>query len=146
MPDSITCRLVTPSKDLLNEEVVYANVPAHDGLIGLQHGSAPLVSRLGLGKLTLTFPADAGSGTRHYFIDGGFIKMANNELVILAERAEPAEEIIESEARAELAEAEARVIPDDEPNKFEAAEKLRLEKEAARLRVSMARNSKAAGV
>ena len=146
MPDPITCRLVTPSEELLNEQVVYANVPAHDGLIGFQHGSAPIVARLGLGKLTLEFPADLGSGKRDYFIDGGFLKMADNELVILAERAQAAEHIIESDARAELAEAEARVIPEDSADRAQAVERLTREKEAARLKLSMAQTAKAAGI
>ncbi len=146
MPDPITCRLVTPSEELLSERVVYANVPAHDGLIGFQHGSAPLVARLGLGKLTLEFPADLGSGKRDYFIDGGFLKMADNELIILAERAVAAEKIIESDARAELAEAEARVVPDDAPDRAAAVERLTREKEAAKLKISMAQNAKAVGI
>lgn len=143
---TITCRLVTPDAELLNEQVTYASVPAWDGLIGFQHGGASLVSRLGLGKLRLDFPADAGSGSREYLIDGGFLEMGNNELVILAERAIAAEEIIESEARAQLAEAEARVVPDDAPNKLEAVEKITREKERARLMLSMANHSKAAGI
>jgi len=142
----ITCRLVTPSEELLNEEVLYASVPQHDGLVGCQHGTSPLVAQLGIGKLRLDFPSDAGGGSREYFIDGGFIKMADNELIILAERAIAAEEIIESEARAELAEANARVIPDDASNKMEAVAKLSRERQAAALKVSMAKTSKVVGI
>jgi F-type H+-transporting ATPase subunit epsilon len=142
----ITCRLVTPEQELLNEEVLYASVPVWDGLMGIQHGRAPIVARLGLGKLRLDFPSEAGSGSREYFIDGGFIKMSHNELIILAERAIAAEEIIETEARAELAEAQARVIPEDAPNRMEAVEKLTREREAAALKVAMAKTSKAVGI
>jgi F0F1-type ATP synthase epsilon subunit len=146
VPDTITCRLVTPSAELLSEEVTYASVPAWDGLIGFQHGTSPLVAKLGLGKLRLDFPAEAGSGSREYLIEDGFLKMANNELVILAEAATPAEEINETDARAQLAEAEARQIPEDAPDRLAAVEKLSREKEAARLRLAMAQNSKAAGI
>jgi F-type H+-transporting ATPase subunit epsilon len=142
----ITCRLVTPEQELLNEEVLYASVPVWDGLMGIQHGRAPIVARLGLGKLRLDFPSEAGSGSREYFIDGGFIKMSHNELIILAERAIAAEEIIETEARAELAEAQARVIAEDAPNRMEAVEKLTREREAAALKVAMAKTSKAVGI
>ena len=146
MANLITCRLVTPSEELLNEEVLYASVPQHDGLVGCQHGTSPLVSQLGIGKLRLDFPSDAGGGSREYFIDGGFLKMADNELIILAERAIAAEEIIESEARAELAEANARVIPDDASNKMEAVAKLSRERQAAALKISMAKTSKVVGI
>ncbi len=146
MANPITCRLVTPEQQLLNEEVLYASVPVWDGLMGIQHGRAPIVARLGLGKLRLDFPSDAGGGSREFFIDGGFIKMSHNELIILAERAIAAESIIESEARAELAEAQARVIPDDASNRMEAVEKLTRERESAALKVSMAKTSKAVGI
>ncbi len=143
---TITCRLVTPSAELLNEQVTYASVPAWDGLIGFQHGSASLVSRLGLGKLRLDFPSDAGAGSREYLVEGGFLEMGNNELVILAEFAIAAEEIIETDARAALAEAEARVVPDDAPNKLEAVERIAREKERAKLMLAMAQTSKVNGI
>ncbi len=144
--NTLTCRLVTPSAELLNEQVNYASVPAWDGLIGFQHGGASMVSRLGLGKLRLDFPAKNGSGSREFLIEGGFLEMSNNELVILAERAIAAEEIIESEARAQLAEAEARIVPEDAPNKLEAVERITREKECAKLMLSMAKTSKAVGI
>ena len=144
--NTITCRLVTPSKELLNEQVVYASVPAWDGLIGFQHGGASLVSRLGLGKLRLDFPSENGSGSREFLIEGGFLEMSENELVILAEFAIAAEEIIETDAKAQLAEAEARIVPEDAPNKLEAVERITREKERAKLMLSMAKASKVAGI
>jgi F0F1-type ATP synthase epsilon subunit len=144
--NTINCRLVTPAEELLSEDVTYASVPMWDGLVGCQHGTSPLVAQLGTGKLRLDFPSEAGSGSRQYFIDGGFVKMSNNELVILAERAIAAEEIIESEARAELAEAQARVIPEDATNRMEAVEKLTRERKAAALKVEMATTSKSVGI
>jgi F-type H+-transporting ATPase subunit epsilon len=144
--NTITCRLVTPSQELLNEQVVYASVPAWDGLIGFQHGGSPLVSRLGLGKLRLDFPVDSGSGSREYYVEDGFLEMGHNELIILAERAIPAEELIESDAKAELAEAEARLVPEDAPNKLEAVAQVTRAKERARLKLSMAQKSKAVGI
>jgi F-type H+-transporting ATPase subunit epsilon len=144
--NTITCRLVTPSAELLNEKITYASVPAWDGLIGFQHGGEHLVSRLGLGKLRLDFPAESGSGSREFLLDDGFLEMGDNELVILAQRAIPAEEIIESEAKAELAEAQARVIPEDAPNKLEAVERITRTKEYAALKLSMAQSSKVNGI
>jgi F-type H+-transporting ATPase subunit epsilon len=90
---SIHCKLVTPSAALVDDQVVYANVPLHDGLMGFQPGRAPILARLGTGKLRLDF-ADSAKGqgaSRSFNIEKGFLKMANNELTILAERATPAE-------------------------------------------------------
>lgn len=146
MPDTLHCRLVTPDAELLSEPVAYASVPAWDGLIGFQPGRAPLVARLGTGELRLDFPAGKGSGSRHYFIDRGFVKMGEGELVILAEKAVPAERIIEQDARAELAAAEARTVPADAADRMAAQERLTHDRNAARFKLRMAQTVKNSGI
>lgn len=146
MADTLHCRLVTPDAELLSEEVTYASVPAWDGLIGFQPGRAPIVARLGLGELRLDFPPAKGSGSRHYFIDQGFLKMGDGELVILAEKATPAEKIFENDARAELAAAEARTVAPDAKDPLAAQERITHERNAARLKLRLAQSSKANGI
>lgn len=146
MANTLHCRLVTPDAELLSEEVTYANVPAWDGLVGFQPGRAPIVARLGMGELRLDFPADKGSGSRHFFIDQGFLKMGDGELTILAEKAIPAEKIIEQDAKAELAEAEARTIPADAPDRLAAQERITHERNAARTRLRLAQTAKRDGI
>ena len=110
MAKSIHCKLVTPAAALVDDQVVYANVPLHDGLMGFQPGRAPILARLGVGELRLDF-ADSGKGqggSRAFLVEEGFLKMANNELTILAERATPAETITLSEAEAELSKAQTQ--------------------------------------
>ncbi|MDX2132824.1 MAG: F0F1 ATP synthase subunit epsilon [Planctomycetota bacterium] len=88
---SFVCTVVTPTASLVSGEVFYANVPAWDGQMGFLPGRAPILARLGKGELRLDF-ADTQKfkgGTASYRIDGGFIKMADDKLVILAEKAEP---------------------------------------------------------
>lgn len=144
--NTFRCRLVTPAERLLDEPVIYANVPLWDGLMGIQHGRAPIVGRLGLGELTLHFPEGThGGGDRIYFIDGGFVQMAGNELVILAERAIPAEKLTETDAQAELTEADRRSVPSDAQDKLQAADDLAHERNAARLKVRIARHARASG-
>ncbi len=146
MADTLTCRLVTPDAELLSEPVTYASVPAWDGLIGFQPGRAPIVARLGMGELRLDFPAGKGSGSRRFFIDQGFLKMGDGELVILAEKAVPAERIIEQDAKAELAAAEARQVPSDAPDRLAAQEKITHERNAARTKLRMAQTAKSSGI
>ncbi len=83
MAKSIHCKLVTPAAALLDDQVVYARVPLHDGLMGFQPGRAPILAKLGIGELRL----DTAKGSRSFLVEDGFIKMAENELTILAERA-----------------------------------------------------------
>ena len=56
--NSFQCRLITPTAKVLDEAVVYASVPAWDGLMGVLPNRAPIVAKLGLGELRLQF-ADA---------------------------------------------------------------------------------------
>jgi F-type H+-transporting ATPase subunit epsilon len=146
MADTLHCRLVTPDAELLSEAVTYASVPAWDGLIGFQPGRAPLVARLGMGELRLDFPAAKGSGSRHYFIDQGFLKMGDGELTILAEKAVAAERIVEEDAKAELAAAEARTIPADAPDRLAAQDRITRERNAARTRLRLAQTAKTRGI
>lgn len=86
---SFECTIVTPTAALVSGQVTYANVPAWDGQMGFQPGRAPILARLGKGDVRLDF-ADTKlgkGGTATYAVDGGFLQMADDKLVILAEKA-----------------------------------------------------------
>jgi F-type H+-transporting ATPase subunit epsilon len=103
------CQLITPTAQVLDEQVVYASVPAWDGLFGVQVDRAPIVAKLGLGELRLDFPSgQGGGGSRGFLVEDGFVQMVNNKLTVLATKAIPVETLNETEAKAELAEATAR--------------------------------------
>lgn len=144
------CRVVTPAESLLDEQTVYASIPAFDGLMGVLPGRAPLVTRLGVGELTIRTATEGSDrstgGERSFFVDSGFIKMAEGDLIILAERAIPAERLSEQDAQAELAEAEARVADPDAPDPAAEADRLRLDKERARVKLRMAKQVSKAGI
>lgn len=104
MAQSFRCRVVTPVSSLVNEEVKYVQLPAWDGAMGFLPGRAPILARLGTGELRLDI-ADSTKGqggTRSYFLEGGVAKMQDNELLILAEKAIPSENMTVAEAEAEL--------------------------------------------
>lgn len=107
---SFRCKLVTPEAVVLDNQAVQAIIPSWDGMLGVLPNRAPLVAQLGTGELRIDF-ADEGQakgGTRHFFVDDGFVQMLNNELTILAASAVGAEKLSESEAQAELASLNAR--------------------------------------
>lgn len=142
------CRLVTPTEKLVDGEMTYASVPAWDGLFGVLPGRAPLLARLGLGELQLHH-ANQNShpgGDRSFLIDGGFVKMAENSLTILAERAIPAETISLTDAEAELAEAEARQPSADAGDLAAQQDAIRRDRERAQLKVRMARSVQNRGI
>jgi len=100
------CTIVTPTKAMLDDDVLYASIPAWDGQQGVMPNQSPMLSKLGIGQLRLDFPE---GGSRWYLIEEGFAQVQNDVLTLLAQSATPAEELTLQEAKAELAEANARV-------------------------------------
>lgn len=105
------CTVVTPEQQAFDQTVEQAILPAHDGLIGILDGRAPILLRIGVGPLRLDLP---GGEKRFYLIDGGIAQMKENVLTILTGSATPASEIDAETARAEYQEALARRITDDQ--------------------------------
>jgi len=145
---TVKCQVVTPSESLIDEEVTYASVPGWDGLFGVMHGGSPLVARLGVGELRLDFPdtAQAKGGSRSYYIDGGFAKMSDEGLTILAEAAIPVESLEKTEAEAELAEAMARQVDITSRDAAEQSDKIALDRLRARTKLRLASNSRKHGI
>lgn len=109
---SFVCKVVTPAAALVNDEMTYASIPAWDGLMGFLPGRAPILTRLGIGELRLDH-ADSSKGkggTRTFLVEGGFAKMAGDQLMILAERAIPAEELTSEQASEEMRKAVAMSV------------------------------------
>lgn len=103
------CVIVTPEQQALDESATQAIVPAWDGQIGILTDRAPLLVKLGVGALRVDL---AGGRSRTFVIDGGIAQMKDNRLTVLTNEATAAEEIDAAAARAEYAEAEARVSTD----------------------------------
>jgi F-type H+-transporting ATPase subunit epsilon len=83
------CTVVTPEKIVLERQVSFAAVPAHDGEIGFLKGRAPLVVKLDVGRLRV----ETGEGEEELFIDGGFAEMVHDKLTILTEDARRPDEL-----------------------------------------------------
>lgn len=111
MAQSFKCTLVTPQRQLLDEELSYASIPANDGQLGVMQKRAPLMVKLGDGTLRL----DTASGKTHqYFVGGGFAQMKDNVLTLLAGEAVPVAEMDAQDAQASLKEAQARITLTEE--------------------------------
>ncbi len=138
------CRLITPEAKVFDQAATAAVIPAWDGSMGILPNRAPIVAKLGVGEMRLDFPDQDGAkgGSRSFYVEGGFMRMADNSLTILATKAIPAEKMSESSAQAELAEAEARQA---DPSDRAAVEKVRLERERARQKLRIAREFRSRG-
>jgi F-type H+-transporting ATPase subunit epsilon len=113
---SFTVTIVTPEQQVLDETVRSAVLPAHDGQIGILTDRAPLLVKLGAGRLQIEL-AQGGQGgqggTTTFFVEGGVAQMKDNKLTVLTNEAIPADQINLESARAEYAEAAARVATDE---------------------------------
>ncbi len=138
------CKVVTPDAKILDEDVSYASIPAWDGLIGVLPNRAPMVAKLGLGELRLEFPDKTGGkgGSRAYLVDGGFVKVAQNKVSILASYAVPVEQLTESDASAEVKELEARQVPADQDNRDQELQRLSKERARANRKLELAKKYK----
>jgi F-type H+-transporting ATPase subunit epsilon len=103
MPEPIRVIIVTPAEQALDAKATYADVPAHDGQVGIQHLRAALLTKLGVGVLRLETP----EGERKFFIDGGYAQVKNDELNILTDEAIDAAELDRGECEAAMKQAHA---------------------------------------
>ncbi len=93
----------------------------------MKKGLAPLLSTLSPGTLRI----DTESGSERYLIEGGFAHVDGDGLSLVTEGAVPARELNLEEAKAELAEANARVTSDEKDRvAVERAQKVAIAKVA----------------
>jgi len=93
--------LVTPERVVLEAKAHSVVLPAYDGQLGVLRNRAPMLTRLGAGRLD----AETDEGTKTFFVDGGFAQMVENRLTVLTEQAKRPEELDAAAARQALTEA-----------------------------------------
>jgi F-type H+-transporting ATPase subunit epsilon len=100
----LECIVVTPEATVLQTPAQFVALPLFDGELGVAPGRSPFIGRLGFGELRVT----EGGVTRRFYIDGGFVQVANNIVSVLTNNAVPAEKLNVGVAREQLAAARAR--------------------------------------
>ncbi len=100
----LKCVVVTPEKVLLDELVDFVALPLFDGEIGILPGRAPLIGRLGFGGLRTR----VGTLTKEYFVDGGFVQVANNLVTVLTNQALPVAQLDAAQVTGDLEAAKAK--------------------------------------
>ena len=87
MPErSFTLDIVTPEELVLSEEVVSLQVPGVEGYLGVLAGHAPLMAELREGVVNAR---RADNSRVAMTIGGGFMDVARDRVVVLADSAEP---------------------------------------------------------
>ncbi len=95
--------IATPERQLVETQVLEAQIPCLDGFIGVLPGHAALVSELRPGVLTYT----TRSETKVMAVYGGFVEVLPDRVRVLADDAERKEDIDQRKAEELLQKATA---------------------------------------
>ncbi len=88
--------ILTPEKRAFLGQVSYIKAPGVEGYIGILANHAALLSALQIGELEII----TENKRQYYAISGGFLEVLSNQVSVLAETAEAAENIDVARAKA----------------------------------------------
>jgi F-type H+-transporting ATPase subunit epsilon len=95
LANTYQAQLLTPEGSRFDGQVVSVRVPGSNGDFQMLYNHAPIVSSLGIGKISIK---QEGGNALNFAVSGGFVEMSDNQLTILAEKAEKSSEINREEA------------------------------------------------
>lgn len=93
----LQCIVVTPETTVKDQMADFVALPLFDGEAGIALGHSPMIGRLGYGEMRICH----GMHTEKYYIDGGFVEVADDVVSVLTNRAIPAA-ALDPEVAAEL--------------------------------------------
>ena len=106
MAGNIRLEVVTPEKEVINEEAQIVMAPGSLGEFGVLIGHTPFMTSLKTGSLRYT---DAKGTERFVFVSGGFAEALPDKITVLAESAERRKNIDPDRARSAMERAEKRL-------------------------------------
>jgi F-type H+-transporting ATPase subunit epsilon len=123
LPTYIQLQIVTPDREIAEEEVDEVSIPGKEGYLGVLPGHAPLLTELQTGTLDYR-----RNGTKRYVaIHWGFAEVLSDRVIVLAEIAERAEDIdVErAESKRKRVEEYLKSQPESDPEIEKARDALR---------------------
>lgn len=104
MPESMTVQVVTPDRQVVAaDDATFVLAHGIAGDVGIMPGHAPLLIALGVGPLRV----DSGDEKRWMVVDGGFLQVSRNQVIVLAEHAILPEEMERAAVQTQIRELEA---------------------------------------
>ena len=129
--NTLHVEVVTAERELYNGEANLVSAPGSEGRMGILPRHAALLTMLQPGELRI----ELNGAEEPLFVSGGFLEVSNDNVTVLADTAERAEEI--DEARAEEARRRAQERLQDVQSEAERAEmQAALERAISRIRVA----------
>ena len=103
----LTVQIVTPEREVVvADDATLVIAKGVEGDVGIMSGHAPLLIALGIGPLTLV---REGNRREVIAIDGGFLQVSRDQVIVLAEYAIMPSEIDVGQTEAEIAELRQRL-------------------------------------
>ena len=128
----LSLEIVTPERRVLSVAVDEVRAPGVQGGFGVRFNHEPFMTALAPGRLTYV----EGGREHHYAVGGGFLQVAENRVMVLADTAEAAADIDVERARRALGEAQDRLLKMTEQDEAYRHEEARVRRAAARLAVA----------
>jgi len=114
MVDLLDLNIVTPERLMVADEVDQVNIPGSEGDMGILYNHAPILTTLRPGRLSY----QKGDKTVSLVVSAGYVEVAANRVIVLAETAEFLEEVDRNRAQAAKTRAEEMLrnpqLSDDE--------------------------------
>jgi F-type H+-transporting ATPase subunit epsilon len=102
--------VVTPEQTAVDAAAEFVAVPLFDGELGILPRRAAMIGRLGYGELRLSAAGKSG----RWYVDGGFVQVADDVVTVLTGRAVPIEKLDAEVAGEQLQQARSRKANSDE--------------------------------
>jgi F-type H+-transporting ATPase subunit epsilon len=131
IPSHLQLQIVSADRLLVNEQVDEVQIPGSEGYLGVLPGHTPLLATLQVGELWYR----QGQEKHYLFIAFGFVEVQPDRVTILAQIAEPADEIDLARAEAAKKRAEERLSKPTAEVDFERA-RIAMQKALVRLQVA----------
>lgn len=131
--NSFEAQLLTPTGSLFDGDVTGVQVPGVMGSFEVKTLHADIISTLEIGRILVR---KADGEDQLFALSGGFVEVHNNKLNLLAEAAEPVEEIDVERAKEAKKRAQKRLESDDKDIDKERARKA-LKRAENRIKLSM---------
>jgi F-type H+-transporting ATPase subunit epsilon len=117
IPSHLQLQIVSAEKSLVNEQVDEVQIPGAEGYLGILPGHTPLLATLQVGELWYR----RGQERTYLAIAFGFVEVQPDRVTILAQIAEPADQIDAARAEAAKKRAEERLGKPASDTDFERA-------------------------
>ncbi len=128
--------IVTVERLVLSEPVDFVSAPGVDGILGILPHHEPLLTALTVGELHYKKGAEEFS----FAIGGGFMEVRQDQVIVLADSAERADEI--DEQRAEAARGRAQQLIKEKPHADVEYARLEQSLRRAELRLKIAKRKR----